>query len=108
MNEGELVKGILSAILAVGALVLVMMLRGLSTNREHPFRIADLLIGADGKASKAAVVLWGGFILSSWVILCLTLHHELTEGYLGLYIGAFVAPTITQIISVAKQSQGEK
>src|ERR1043165_1309303 len=65
---------------------------------ESKISLDDLLIGDDGKLSKAAVVLLGAFLMTTWVIIHLTLTDKLTEGYLTLYAGAWIAPTVTKLI----------
>lgn len=61
--------------------------------------LEDLLIGEDGRFSKAAAVMLGSFLLTSWVIVYLTLQGKLTEGYFTAYIGAWVVPTVVKLIS---------
>lgn len=65
---------------------------------ESKINLDDLLIGDDGKVSKAAVVLLGAFLMTTWVIIHLTLMDKLTEGYLTIYAGAWIAPTVTKLI----------
>lgn len=58
----------------------------------------DLLLGEDGKLSKAAAVMMGAFVLTSWIMIKLTLTDKLTEGYFMAFLGAWVAPTVTRLI----------
>jgi hypothetical protein len=60
--------------------------------------LEDLLLGDDGKVSKAAAVMLGSFLLSSWLIIYLALTAKLTEGYFTIYVGAWVIPTVTKLI----------
>ncbi len=107
MTEGELVKSALTIALCLMLFVMLRSLRRLSSNRSSRFNFEDLLLGADGRASKAALVMWGAFILSTWVILYLTLRNRLTEGYMGLYMASWVAPQLTGILK-GKSAQPEE
>lgn len=59
----------------------------------------DLLLGEDGKLSKAAAVMLGAFLLTSWGMLYMWLNKSMTEGYFMAYLGAWVAPTISKLIA---------
>lgn len=58
----------------------------------------DLLLGDDGKLSKAAAVMLGAFLLTSWGMLYMWLNKTMTEGFFMAYLGAWVAPTVTKLI----------
>lgn len=87
----------LFALLAiVGALVLSLIHRHRSA--LSLINLEDLLLGDDGRISKAAAVMLGAFALTTWVIAYLTVNDKLTEGYFVAYLGAWVAPTVTRLI----------
>lgn len=67
-------------------------------NRKNPFDILDLLM-ENGRISKASVVMMGAFALTSWILLSLTLKDKLTEGYLGIYVGAWIAPIVVRLLT---------
>lgn len=56
------------------------------------------LIMEQGRLSRSACILLGAFGTSSWLLVVLTLSGKMTEGYFGLYAGAWIAPTVTKMI----------
>ena len=60
--------------------------------------LEDLLLGDDGKLSKAAAVMMGAFAMTTWLMVYLALNNKMTEGYLAIYVGAWIAPTVTRLI----------
>jgi hypothetical protein len=79
------------------ALVLRALLR---RDRDEASKISfdDLLLDPDGRMSKSAIVMFGSFAMTTWVIIYLTLAGKMTEGYMGLYLTAWVAPAVTKLI----------
>jgi hypothetical protein len=91
-------KAVMSvALVAILILITVALIKRsrLITSRLD---LDDLLIGEDGKLSKAAAVMMGAFALTSWVIIYMTLNDKLTEGYFLAYIGVWATPTVTKLI----------
>ncbi len=89
------------AMMAALLCVLLFIVRVMFKRDKDPdskINLDDLLIGDDGKLSKAAIVLLGAFLLTTWVVIHLTLTDKLTEGYLTIYAGAWIAPTVTKLI----------
>lgn len=84
------------------ALVILLVTRTL-IKRDHsgtsPLNLDDFLLGDDGKASKAAAVMFGAFGVTSWLMVYLTLSAKMSEGYLAAYLAAWVAPTLTRLIT---------
>lgn len=60
--------------------------------------LEDLLLGEDDKVSKAAFVMLGAFALSTWLMVYLTTTGKMTEGFFGLYIAAWITPSVTKLI----------
>lgn len=90
----------LIAVLAI-ALVVLVILRLLiqrDKNTGSQLNLDDLLLGDDGKMSKAACVMLGAFLVTTWMMIYLTLQDKMTEGYLGIYAAAWIAPTVTRLI----------
>jgi len=85
---------------ALGALLLVILISLLRRNRcrNSPIKLEDLLIGDDGRLSKAAAVMMGAFAMTTWLIVYLTVTGKITEGYFTAYLGAWVAPTVARVI----------
>lgn len=86
--------------LALVVVVLLIARALLRSNRSDASQInlEDLLIGDDGKTSKAAAVMFGAFALSTWIMVKLTIAGGLTEGYFMAYLGAWVTPTVARVI----------
>ena len=87
----------------VGAFFLIVFVIAkslLKSNKSQRSKInlEDLLIGEDGRTSKAAAVMLGAFAMTTWMMIYLTLSSRITEGYFGLYMTAWVAPTVTNLI----------
>ena len=85
------------------ALLLAIAIVALSIARANrsptnPISLVDLLLGADGRLSKAACVMFGAFLLTSWVIVLQTSRGTLSDLTFGAYLGAWVAPTVTALI----------
>lgn len=96
----------------VGVLLLIVLfiLRSLeirSKSRQSQFFVDDLLIGPDGKASKAAIVMFGSFVLTSWVIIFQTLSKTLTDLTFAAYVTAWVVPAVTNAITNQTQPLGK-
>lgn len=87
--------------LAVLGLVLLFILWVLERrNKSTTSRISldDLLVGDDGKLSKAAFVMHGSFIVTTWVVVFQTLNKSLTDLTFGLYVASWVTPAVTKLI----------
>lgn len=84
--------------LAVGLIAIILSLRKQASKQANGYVIADLLMGDDGKASKAAHVMFGAFFITSWVIVYEALTGKLDPLVFGAYIAAWVAPAVTKLI----------
>lgn len=62
------------------------------------FDLLDLFM-ENGRISKAATVMMLSFILTSWMMVYLTLHSKITEGYMGMYAAAWIAPVVVRLIT---------
>jgi hypothetical protein len=88
----------LIGVLAVIALLVVVSLNRRNRNPESKICLDDLLVGEDGKASRAAFVMGGSFLLTSWVIIYQTINGTLTDLTFGAYLTAWVIPAVTKLI----------
>lgn len=79
-------------------LVISWMLHRHDRDTASRLNLEDLLIGDDGRLSKAAAVMMGAFGLTTWLMAYLALTGKMTEGYLAIYVGAWIAPTVAVII----------
>jgi len=61
--------------------------------------LEDLLLGEDGRISKKACVMFGAFILTSWVVIYQTVSGELSDWLFAAYIAAWVAPTVSELLA---------
>lgn len=88
-------------VFTLGLFVVVMVfVRGLiasSRNGASPIKLDHLLLDDQGRMSKPAVVLFGSFIVTSWVIVQLMWTDKLTEGYFGTYCLTWVGPTLLYV-----------
>lgn len=98
MNELLHTKAGMAAILAIAVLLVFWGLERRNRNAGSAINLDDLLIGDDGKISKAAAVMMGSFALTTWVMIYLTLESKLTEGYFAAYLAGWVAPAVTKLI----------
>lgn len=90
-------KTYMVAILAIVALLVIWGLIRRSRKVESKIDLDDLVLGDDGKLSKAATVMLGAFGLTTWLMVYLALNGKMTEGYLAIYVGAWIAPTVTKL-----------
>jgi preprotein translocase subunit SecG len=97
MNPTKILM-IVALVLVIVAIVFVLMRRDRSSTSA--INLEDLLIGDDGKLSKAAAVMMGAFAMTTWLMVYLALNGKMTEGYLAIYVGAWIAPTVTRLIMV--------
>lgn len=86
------------AALAIALLVIVWSLERRSKNAASRIQLDDLLIGADGKASKAAFVMGGSFIVTSWVVVYQAMNRTLSDITFAAYVAAWIVPTVTALI----------
>jgi hypothetical protein len=86
------------AVLAIAFLIILWTLHRRSISTKSSISLDDLLLGDDGKISKAATVMWGSFALTTWTMVYLTINEKLTEGYFTAYIAAWVAPAVVKLI----------
>lgn len=86
------------AILSLGFLSILWFVIRRSRNHVSKLCLDDLLIGDDDKLSKAAVVMLGAYAITTWLIVDLELHDKMTEGYLTIYVAAWIAPTVTRLV----------
>lgn len=95
MNETKILMTA-ALILVIIAIVYALMKRDRSATSY--INLEDLLLGDDGKLSKAAAVMMGSFALTTWLMVYLALGNKMTEGYLAIYVAAWIAPTVTRLI----------
>jgi hypothetical protein len=91
-------------LMVVALVVVILMAATMLTKRDRSsasaINLEDLLLGDDGKLSKAAAVMMGAFAMTTWLMVYLALNNKMTEGYLAIYVGAWIAPTVTRLIIV--------
>jgi hypothetical protein len=84
-------------------LVLLVALIARSLNRRDKdghskINLEDLLLGDDGRLSKAAIVLLGSFAMTTWLMVYLALTGKMTEGYFAIYGGLWISPVLARLI----------
>jgi hypothetical protein len=95
MNYTKLLM-VMALILLTAGLTAALVRRDRSSSSG--VNLEDLLLGDDGKLSKAAAVMMGAFAMTTWLMVYLALSGKMTEGYLAIYVGAWIAPTVTKLI----------
>lgn len=91
-------KYLMLAALLVALVLIVRTLRHWNDAPGSKISIEDLLVGDDGRISKAAAVMMGAFAVTTWVIVYVTLTGKLTDILFGAYLTAWVVPTTTALI----------
>lgn len=97
---------VMAGILGIILLLILWGLERRNKNSHSKINLDDLLIGDDGKASKAAFVMHGSFIVTSWVIVYQALNKTLTDLTFGAYLAAWVTPTVARLIKGATKPDG--
>lgn len=98
----QLVDYAMPLLLALAVLAMLFALVRRSRSAHSALNLDDLLLGEDGKLSKAAAVMIGAFAMTTWLMVYLALQGKMTEGYLAIYVGAWIAPTVTRLIVAPK------
>jgi hypothetical protein len=89
---------VMGAILVLAIIAILWGLERRDKNIASKIHLDDLLIGTDGKASKAAFVMGGSFVVTSWIVIFQTLNKSLSDLTFAAYIGAWVVPAVTALI----------
>jgi hypothetical protein len=83
----------------IAVLGIIWSIYRLHLNPNVNFNLLDLLIEND-KVSKVSCLVMGSFFVTSWIMVDLQAHGKMTEGFLGLYAGAWVAPLIARLFNL--------
>jgi hypothetical protein len=84
--------------LAVGLMVLIWTLVALHRDhRRAQFDLTDIIM-ENGKVSKIAVVMLGAFLMTTWMMIHMTIHKTMTEGYFTIYGGLWISPIVARIL----------
>lgn len=89
---------IMVGVLGVVLLCILWSLERRSKDKKSRINLDDLLIGDDGKASKAAFVMHGSFVVTSWIVIYQTLNKSISDITFAAYVGAWVVPAVSRII----------
>lgn len=95
--------------LLLGVIVFLIVFSAIRMHRDpnSDFNLLDLLM-ENGHVSKAAVVMMGAFALTSWMMIELTMIGKMTEGYFGLYAGAWIAPVVVKLVTQGPTSHNPR
>ncbi len=91
-------RWIAGAALALGLIAILISLRRRTQQAGNGYALGDLLMGDDGKASKAAHVMFGSFFITSWIVVYAALSGKLSDLMFGAYLAAWVTPAVTKLI----------
>ena len=90
------------AAFVIAAVALALFILHALTRRDKcstsSINLEDLLLGDDGKMSKAATVLLGAFAATTLILVYQAWKGTLTDMTYGAYLAAWVAPTVTRLI----------
>lgn len=91
----------LRLLLALSFLLLVLVawreLRRAQCSTSNGYDWLDLLM-ENGKASKAAHVMLGAFVTTTWFFVYYAIAGKMTEGYYAIYAGSWIAPVVARLI----------
>jgi hypothetical protein len=90
------ILGLLALLLI--AIVIVRTLWNRHKLESSKIDFDDLLLDPDGRMSKSAVVMFGSFGMTTWLMVFLTLQGSMSEGYLTIYGGLWIIPAVTKLI----------
>ena len=83
---------------AIGVVLVVVGFSFWLAQRRHPqFDFFDLIM-ENGRVSRIAVAFMLVLLVTTGVIINMALENTLTEGFFGLYIGAWVAPLVARVV----------
>lgn len=85
-------------ILAAGVLVMIASIIRAHRTPGFEFNAFDLIMH-EGRVDKIAVSYMLVLILSSWIMLDLQINNRMTEGYLGIYVGAWIVPLVSKVVA---------
>lgn len=92
----------LAVVLILVILFIAISLIRRSRSEASHLNLEDLLLGDDNKISKVASVMMGAYAMTTWLMIYLALNGKMTEGYLAIYVGAWITPTVTKLIMTPK------
>ncbi len=95
---------VLLGVLGLSILALIVALHRRSRNPNSRISIDDLLLGSDGRMSKSAAVMFGSFLVTSWVVVFQTLNKTISDITFAAYITAWVVPTVAVLIKTQPAS----
>ena len=93
-------------------LIVIIILIALSLWRfqqrdENTFDLLDLLM-EDGRVSRIAAAFAVTLLVTSWIMVKLSIDGKMTEGYLAVYGGLWVAPILTKMFATSPKSRKDK
>lgn len=100
----ELAKYVMPAVLVLLVVTIARTLLRRDKDGASKINLEDLLLGDDGKLSKAAIVMLGAFAMTTWMMVYLTLTGKMTEGYFTAYSAAWIAPVVVRLIVNGKSA----
>lgn len=84
-------------ILAIAFLVIAFSFWQTHKSGDNQFNAFDLVMNK-GKVDKIAVSYMLVLALSSWIMIDLQVNMKMTEGYFGIYIGAWIVPLVSKVV----------
>ena len=102
MNDSYTIPGTSLTILLVLSFLLLALavwreLKHMQASDGNGYDWHDLLM-ENGKASKAAHVMLGAFITTTWFFVYYAVAGKMTEGYYAIYAASWIAPVVARLI----------
>lgn len=85
------------AILGIVAVAIIWTIYRAHRDSSFHFNLFDLLM-ENGKVSKISVAFMLTLGFSTWLMLHLTLHGKMTEGYFTTYGALWITPLVARVI----------
>jgi len=79
-------------------IVFALILYRFQKDTSRPDFDLTMLVMHNGKVDKFAFCFMASFVMMTWMIVYMVLHKTITEGYIGIYVAAWVAPLTAKII----------
>lgn len=90
-------QNVMLVVLGLAALFVVASFWRAHLRSAMDFNALDLVM-QDGKASRIGTAFMVVLGVTTWLMIDLQLKGRMTEGYLGIYVGAWVAPLVARVV----------
>lgn len=97
----------LALIFAVIVLMIVLVAWRFHVDPQRKdFDLTDLLM-ENHRLSKISLVMLGAFLVTSWTVIYMVMNKTMTEGFMAIYVGAWIAPIVSRILKGNKPTEAK-